>query len=426
MSVSPIDSSSARAARPLALELADRALSLARSGQVLGSSTGIALDSASNESLRAVLNGSVAGTPLGEDERIWIATPARADARNLTAVIDTAREIGLPVDGFVDAAAVTVAALAPERNALVVELGQHHVAVTSVESGSQARRRRAVVSTRGGFLELQEAWLSLIGTAMVKRTRFDPLHDAATEQQLHAALPGMIRELGTAASVTATATIGNERFEVDLSRDQFAAAAQSVYREMLRLLHELRPAGAPMTLVMPEAVAALPALRDALQTFTGCELIAVSDGFAAAATSLLDLPSAPDEQTVRLLRRLPKKLRPELESLVARSALGGERVAGPAASHVLFEGRAHALTGVLRVGRAPGTTSAITLPDGLAGVSRRHCSLISEGGELILVDHSRFGTYLNGERVSERARLYAGDKVRLGDPGVELSLIALT
>jgi hypothetical protein len=32
---------------------------------------------------------------------------------------------------------------------------------------------------------------------------------------------------------------------------------------------------------------------------------------------------------------------------------------------------------------------------------------------------------VNGERVSERVRIHAGDKVRLGEPGIELSLISI-
>lgn len=375
--------------------------------------------------LRATLARCLAEQPLKEGERIWIASSAKADARGLSAVVDATRGIGLPVDGFVDAAAVTVASLASERNALVLELGLHHVAVTAVERGAQARRRRAVVSTRGGFLELQEAWLALVSTAMVKRTRFDPLHNAATEKQLHELLPQWVSELSGAASVTASVTVGTERFDVELSRDQFAAAAQPVYREILRLLHELRPAGAAMALVIPRSVAELPALRAALQAFVGCELITLEEGYAAAATSLLDLPQAQDDQSVRLLRRLPVNPQASLEKLAVRETLGGERSTGPVPSHVLFEGRAHALTGALVVGRDPGAASSITLPEGLAGVSRRHCTFVSEAGELLLLDHSRFGTFLNGERVSERARAHAGDKVRIGDPGIELSLITL-
>ena len=63
--------------------------------------------------------------------------------------------------------------------------------------------------------------------------------------------------------------------------------------------------------------------------------------------------------------------------------------------------------------------------EGLAGVSRRHCTFLREAAETVLVDHSRHGTFVNGERVFERVRVHAGDRVRLGEPGVELALIAV-
>jgi len=50
---------------------------------------------------------------------------------------------------------------------------------------------------------------------------------------------------------------------------------------------------------------------------------------------------------------------------------------------------------------------------------------VHDGNELVLLDHSTFGTFVNGERVQERVRIYAGDRVRLGEPGVELTLIAV-
>jgi len=93
---------------------------------------------------------------------------------------------------------------------------------------------------------------------------------------------------------------------------------------------------------------------------------------------------------------------------------------------VLFAGRTFALGAEpLVVGRAPGAAHAITLAQGLAGVSRRHCTFLRDGAELLLLDHSRFGSFVNGERVAERARVRAGDEVRIGDPGVTLALIAV-
>jgi hypothetical protein len=342
-------------------------------------------------------------------------------------MLAVARSLSLPIDGFVDSAAVSVAALGLGRSAIALELGLHHAAATSVErDGGQVRRRRTVLTERGGFMGLYQAWLDFISTAMVKRTRFDPLHDAATEQQLFDSLGSLARETVSAGSATASLTKGGERFEVALSRDELAQAGQPIYREIVGLLHELRPAGTSVALVVPRAIAELPGLREALEQFVGCELVSLPDGFAAAATSLLDLSERVEGDPVRLLRRLPLGEQATLTGTVEREPIGKRRGGSPTPSHLLLDGHAYSLGGeALVVGRAPGSARAITLPDGLAGVSRRHCTFIRDGDELVLLDHSSFGTFVNGERVAERVRVHAGDRVRLGEPGVELALIAV-
>ena len=514
--------------KPFVIELNDRAVAFARDGQVLVSAPSAVFDgsgvdavgpgapgknawhalrrqprSTSSRHLSAMIAQSTAGAssartfalvaaelsqhlaahPPREGERVWVAVPVRADADGLGTMLGIAQNLGFGIDGFVDAAAVTVATLGTGRNVLVLELGLHHAGVTAVDGGGQARRRRAVVSDLGGLVELYEAWLTFISTAMVKRTRFDPFTNADTEQQLFDALPALTRQAAETGSTTAAVSNGDARFEVALSRDQFAEAAQPIYRELVRLLHSLRPAGAEVAIVAPESVATLPGLREILQQFVGCDLIAVPEGFAAAATSLIDLPEAEPGESVRLLRRLPLNEQPELAEGVTREVLGRSGVRATPPTHVLFDGRAYALgTTPLVVGRSPvaasssaapaltapqaagGTASAssvssassassaistadgsstssgaaavaqipsaplangLVLPDGLAAVSRRHCTFVRDGDELVLIDHSHFGTVVNGERVSERVRIHAGDKVRLGEPGIELSLISI-
>ena len=505
--------------KPFVIELNDRAVALARDGEVLVTAPSAVFDgsgadaagagaagknawhalrrqprSTSSRHLSAMIGHSPGGGsgartsalvaaelsqhlakyPPRSVEPVWVAVPVRADAEGLGSVLGISQGLGLTIDGFVDAAAVSVAALGLGRTALVLELGLHHAAVTAVDSGAQARRRSVVASDLGGLVELYDAWLTFISTAMVKRTRFDPFTNADTEQQLFDALPALTRQAAEAGGTMAAVSNGDSRFEVSLSRDQFAEGAQPIYRELVRLLHSLRPAGAQVAIVLPEPVAVLPGFLEMLQQFVGCELIVVPEGFAAAATSLVDLPDAIAGESVRLLRRVPLHEQPSLTAQVKREVLGrsGSRVTAP--THVLFDGRAYALgASPLVVGRSPiaavpsaspaagasqaagaalsatggaagsvggGASStsatisqmpgappaaALTLPDGLAGVSRRHCTFVRDGEDLVLVDHSHFGTVVNGERVSERVRIHAGDKVRLGEPGIELSLISI-
>jgi hypothetical protein len=303
-------------------------------------------------------------------------------------------------------------------------VGLQHAAATYIDrDGAQVRRRRTVVTERGGLMSFYQGWLELVSTTLVRRTRFDPLHDAVTEQQLFDSLATCAAEAAVHGSAQAVITKGAERFEVSLTRDQFAQTGQSLHREIIRLLHELRPAGAALALVAPSLVERLPGFRDELEQFSGCELLGLPDGFAARVTSQLDFPEREPGQPVRLLRRLPASQQDGGD--VQRVALGGER-ARP--THLLLNGQVHALGSggePLVVGRTPAGPRTIGLSEGLAGVSRRHCTLTPGGTEVVLVDHSSFGTYVNGERVSERVRVFAGDRVRIGDPGVELALICV-
>jgi hypothetical protein len=471
--------------RPFAIDLNDRSVSFARDGRVLSSAPSAVWDGSSGDqpganawsglrrqptaaSTRHL--GSLLSQPVAADrtvalvaaelvrrlaeqaptseERVWMAVPARVAAQGLSAMLAIARNLSLPVDGFVDSAVASVAALGLERSAIVLEVGMHHAAATYIDrDGAQVRRRRTVMSERGGLMSFYQGWLELVSTTMVKRTRFDPLHDAATEQQLFDSLAGWAHEASARGAANAVLTKGAERFEVALTRDQFAQAAQSLHRELVRLLHELRPAGAPVTLVIPSAIGHLPGLRDELEQFVDCELVSLPDGFAARVISRLDLPERTSDDPVRLLRRLPVLDEPLPAEPVPDELVSAEPTAGggdnPTAvtrdllknsrygrsappSHLLLNGQVYAL-GVesIVIGRLPAGPRTIALSDGLAGVSRRHCTLAPEGDEIVLLDHSSFGTFVNGERVAERVRVHAGDRVRLGDPGIELALIAV-
>jgi FHA domain len=451
--------------KPFAIELDDRAVSFARDGHVLSSAPSSVWDGSTGE--RAGANawdglrlhptaastrhlGLLLSQPVATDraialvaaellrrltaqapaadERVWIAAPARATADGLGAMLAIARYLSLPVDGFVDSAVATAAALGLERSAIVLELGLYHAAATSIDrDGGQIRRRRTALTERGGLMAFYQSWLELVSTTMVKQTRFDPLHDAATEQRLFDSLPAWARAVAVDGSTRAALTKGAERFEVALTRDQFVQVGQPIHREILRLVQELRPAGAPVALVVPAMMVHLPGLRDELEQLVGCELVSVPDGFAAAATSLLDLPGRATDDPVRLLRRLPSSEQGALCEAVSRELLGSSRSRSAPPSHLLLEGQVYSLGGdALVIGRSPaGGARAITLSDGLAGVGRRHCTFTRDGDELVLLDHSSFGTFVNGERVAERVRVRAGDRVRLGDPGVELALLAV-
>ena len=62
------------------------------------------------------------------------------------------------------------------------------------------RRLQVEVSTRVSRRALDAVWAHTIAETFVRRTRFDPLHDGASEQRMFDALPGWLARLATDAS----------------------------------------------------------------------------------------------------------------------------------------------------------------------------------------------------------------------------------
>jgi uncharacterized membrane protein len=356
---------------------------------------------------------------------LLVVLSTRFDQQALGELLSVARAAEIEVAGFLDAAVVSVAALGTTRSALVLDAGLYESSVTLVDATAGARMRRSAVAQLG-YMDLLERWLDLAAEAMVKRTRFDPLHDGEHEQQIFDALPGNARASLRDGSATIVVDTGAEPVQVQLALDQFANAAAPVYAELQRALQELRPPGALLDLVVPSALLELPGFASSLSGFAGCELIGVPDGFAAVAASLLPAPALPERDSVRYFKRLPPGSFPvPVEGCERRGAIAAG--AGRSPTHLLFEGDALPIRDQpLVIGRAPAQGErGLALPEGMAGVSRRHCSLVRDGDTdaVVLIDHSTHGSYVNGERVQARARLAAGDRLRIGTPGVEMSLI---
>lgn len=379
---------------------------------------------------RAELIARLAGAANGAS--VVVAVPPHFDTEALGYVLGALQGAGLSVVRLIDSAALRCAALGLEREALVIDVGLHHLAVARVRSEEEGCRRTALRwRTGAGWLALLEGALQLAGDAMVRRHRFDPLHDGATEQALFDLLPAATETAARRGRATLTLERAGRPIEVELSRDQFAARSQPILSELLALAHTLRPAGAPLDILVGERLARWPGFVQQLEELRDCDLHVLPEDHAVRAAAALASGerdagrSGMSAASVPLLRRVPRFAVPIPALADAGRRLGGLAAAADTPTHLLHAGHAYPLRGtILEIGRAP-DARGLALPDGIAGLSRLHCTLRDEAGEIVLVDHSRYGSWVNGERVVDRVRLRAGDVLRVGDPGVEFSLIAV-
>lgn len=368
--------------------------------------------------------------PHRDPQGVVLAVPAGYSREQLGLLLGVANEAGAQVRGLVDLAlaACSLAPVPPRVLHLDLELHRATLAVLEHAGGEEAplRRARFEIQPGHGWLGLAQSWIELIAETFVRKTRFDPLHEAATEQRLADALPEWLRRLEDADTLDVELEFGATTHRVEIARLDFIAAAEHHYAALLRLVQDVRPAGHAIELRIGERAAQLPGLTERFAALRDCVVTVLPRG-AAALGSLkhADLIVRPAD-SVALVYRLPM---PGVGDTQAASQTGPAVATPPERrpTHVLFGARAWSVDEqALTLGwSVPEGSRALVLPAGVPGVSRQHCTLTRRDGAVVLEDHSTFGSWVNEERVSGRAVLEVGDRVRLGTPGVTLEMIQL-
>ena len=324
---------------------------------------------------------------------------------------------------WVDAAVASTADRVATARALWVEAEAGRTVLAElqrepVSAGWQVRRTRVEVSRAVGTSRIDDAVARAIASHFLRMARFDPLAVATTEQELYDSLPGVHAAPEADAPVVVALGTGPASREATIDRDELALACQPLVAEVLRLVQSARRAGEPLTVHVGSRLASLPGLVVALRALPDLAIDLLP--LAAAASGALRLAATLEAGTAagaRWLLAAPTAAPMELQATPLTSA--------DVPTHVLWQGRAWPLSSEpLVLGRAPGATG-LALEGPASGLSREHCQLLRVDNEAVVEDLSAYGTWLNGERVRRRARLRAGDVLRLGVPGVELLLLAV-
>jgi len=169
-----------------------------------------------------------------------------------------------------------------------------------------------------------------------------------------------------------------------------------------------------------DRIARLPGLADMLKARVGGEVFVLEPGATARGALARCRGHSGAESGVSLIRKLPWD-----QTAVDIAQHTSEQSAAGTPTHLLFGHTAYAIGNsplVLGSDDSDGER-VIELTAEMPGVSRRHCSLSRKNGQCVLEDHSRYGTFLNGNRIDGSSVMQVGDSLRIGSPGFEFQLI---
>jgi hypothetical protein len=354
----------------------------------------------------------------GAEGAILAVTPAWSPEQ-LGLALGIARDLGIPVAGLVDGAVAATRRPYPGRTLRHLEATLDGAWLTHMGQDNAAALASRERIPRLGIERLERSCAEFVARRFVACSRFDPLHDAASEQRLYDQLPQWLALAARQERVTLAIEHGGNQFEATVEAVELRREVARACEPLTQRLRALMSPREPSVLQVHSRLADFPGVVEALGALPACTVVLLEP--AAAARGALRLrPASGAAAGLRLTTSLPWDQDADTSPPAAHS---------PAAlvpTHIVLGGRAWRLAaGTVQVGAELGEAEyGIRLDGRTGGVSRRHCAIALEDGRVVVHDQSRYGTFLNGHRIEGSAVLHAGDVLRVGQPPLEFALIA--
>ena len=353
------------------------------------------------------------------------AVPSHWSGEQLGMLLGIAEDLAIPVLGLIDNAVAATRREYPGRELLHLDASLHALTIAQMDqnAGSSVRSRREIGQV--GVDSLERTCVEFIARQFVENTRFDPLHDGQSEQYLYDHLYSWLERLTVEKEFVLTIEFGGNQFDATVTKSDLMTRVIDRVEPVVQNIRSLLAVGIPAALQITDRLTAFPGFVEAMERIPRATVFALEPGATAMGALQRAQSLPPTDGGVRLIARMVWDQAPmefkATDQDQPETASGSEMQP----THVLFEGRAYRLDSrAFNVGSvfAPGDYG-VALAGRVGGVSRRHFSIRVGRHGVEVIDHSRYGTLLNGHVVDGAAILQSGDVVSLGQPECEFLLI---
>ncbi len=329
--------------------------------------------------------------------------PGYFSGEHLSLLLGMAKECGIPLRGVVDNSVVAASNLALHRNILHLDIHLHAITLTRLHSSSgSVTRHKVEVVLETGLATLRDRWADIIANQLIQTTRFDPMHNADSEQQLFNLLPGWIRQLGSEQMQGFSMKSAGVEHSVAVSRESLMRACAPLYPQIVQAVRSEMTAGEPASLMLSHHFEGFPGLLESLHLIADLEITDLHESKTLGSAYLHrdQILSASDSAISHIL---------QLKS--GAESEPNEPTSPRKPTHLLWGDTAYPIG---RGRKLPADTDSSSTGD--SSVYLRDNQLILEPG-----NHQPFT--VNGETIDSPCTLDTGDVIKSGDQ--ELTVITV-
>jgi len=280
-----------------------------------------------------------AGEP--EDEVIF-AVPPDWEKSQLALLLGIAQACEIPSVGLIAAPIAAASGLATETRLLYLDAQWQRIRATRISGEPELTLGNTWEASKRGLSAFYEKWATLIAQQFLHELRFDPMHQAGSEQLLYNQLPHWLQSLHDNPSALLELEIDSRLYRIEMPQQVLIRAAADDYQSLAASAR----LGESGQVVLNHRLAELPGLTDTFKreglSIAVCPEEAVSQGVLNHFESIRSDPEAPAYVT-RLARTRTGSNASSAATETPKKA-PGQKPKAPAPTHLLCGWRALALS----------------------------------------------------------------------------------
>lgn len=335
----------------------------------------------------------------GVDGEAIFAVPGNFTRAHLAILLGLVTHSPFKVVGMVDSALAAAAAADHSGPLVYAEMQLHQVVLTEIVTGENSLSRGSVIQVPGvGSQNFMDLMMQLATDLFIQQCRFNPQHDATSEQQLYNALPTWLSQNdGDQTSLLLELNSKTTAHTAKMPRESLVNNLSRHYKSIVQQLTELNVAGDSKLLLSPE-FAALPGFQSYLGESIGLEILP-SDAISRSVLVNRDGIIRSEDQ-IQLITSLPKAAaKPRVDT---RATAAASRKEQEQATHLL-------------IGSTAVPLGAVNLPEELGRIEKHENAFFLDSGKQEFL--------LNQNRVTGKHEISLGDLIQSREGSEAIRLI---
>jgi len=319
--------------------------------------------------------------------------PGYYSAENLGLMLGMAKECRIPVAGIVDTSVLVASNLPLRSIVLHLDIHLHSITLTRLSNTGSIIRRDVRTVLETGLATLWDRWATIIANQFIQSTRFDPTHDASSEQQLYNQLPSWISNLGSESMHTFDLATGETEHTVAVSNESLLRACTPLYPQIVQAIRSEIPAGESASLLVSHHFSGFPGLEDSLRLISETDTVDLTELKSIGSAHLHQDKIRTDSGAISHITQLDTGQVSDEETPRARVP-----------THLLWNHHASAIGSSYKLGG--------NLSNGPSRSEAPLCTFHLRNGDMIMDCHGD-GVLINGNAAAQTNTLQTGDRIEV-------------